>query len=366
MKNKINIFFECFPRYLWHIIDRLFVVGVKPKEVGGTCIIRIGGIGDMILAIPLISGLTNSGKITTLLCDDKNKSIHFILKKYVNNIFYYNKNKLKKNIFYRFKTLRKLRYCGFDEVIQAGISRQQGGADVLAWACSANKTVGFKPREWNNCELALSDKWFDQLVDGNYNLSHELDRMEKLAINSGCNPGEFIEKVGNKKENFFVVCIGASTPIREWGANKFIESANFLRLKTGFTPIFVGEEKDLDKSLVINFSHINLIGKTSFYDLYNTIGRSQFIVTNDSAPMHIGVLLNVPTIAIVSGGEYNSYCNYPKRYKNIKVITGKDMSCYNCGWNCIYGKSDNTPFPCLSSVSVHDFISEAAEWLKIN
>ena len=363
---KIINFMECAPRFLWHIIDYSFVLGLKQKKHSGSCVIRIGGIGDMILSIPLLSGLSSSGRETTIVCEDKNKCIEFILKKHVSNIIYYNKKKFKGSPSYRRRLLRSLRLKGFDEVIQSGISRQQGGADVLLWACNANKSFGFNPRKWNKCEISISNKWFHTLVDGHYNEIHEIERMEMLAKTVGCNPGEHLTKNKSNNNGKFIVCVAASSPVREWGIDNFINLSRIVRKLTGFLPVFIGEKKDLSKiKCHIDFEHINLIGETSFFELYELISNSNFIITNDSGPMHIGVILNVPTIAIVSGGEYNSYCNYPEKYReNILTVSNNDKSCLNCGWNCIYKESDNYPFPCLSSISVDDVILAIKMWPK--
>ncbi|MHB1322209.1 MAG: glycosyltransferase family 9 protein [Acidithiobacillus ferrivorans] len=321
----------------------------------------------MILSIPLLSGLRSNEKKTTLVCDEKHKCIEFILNKYVDNIIYYNNKKLKHNMLYRLATIRKLKSEGFDEVIHSGISRQQGGADVLAWACSASKTIGFYPRPWNHCEIAISNKWFNKMIDGHHKDIHEIERMEIMAKFFGCKPGEYRAQNTSQTDNIFIVCIGTSSPVREWGIDKFIGTAEKLKNTTGFMPVFVGEKKDLKNFPIhLEYSHINLIGKTTFDELYNLIAKSKFIITNDSSPMHIGVLLNVPTIAIVSGGEYNSYCNYPEKYTdNLLIISSNDKSCYNCGWNCVYKKPDNTPFQCLSKISIEDAISSIITWQKI-
>lgn len=362
MKNYI----KCFPRMLWHFVDYFFLIGATSEKKGGICVIRVGGIGDMILSIPLLSGLRSKEKKITLVCDEKHKCIEFILSTHVDRILYYNNNKLKHKMLYRRSIIRKLKEEGFDEVIHSGISRQQGGADVLAWACSASYTIGFHPRPWNSCEIAISNKWFNQLIDGHYRDIHELKRMEIMAKFLGCNPGEYREQNTSQNDNTFVVCIGTSTPVREWGVDKFIEVAARLKTMTGLMPVFVGENKDLKNFPThLEYSHINLIGKTTFYELYNLIAKSKFIITNDSSPMHIGVLLDVPTIAITSGGEYNSYCDYPEKHaKNLLIVSSNDKSCYNCVWSCIYKKPDNTPFPCLSSVSVENAISLIVSWTK--
>ncbi len=365
-KSKLNIL-KCTPRYLWHAIDYLLLSWSKKVNNGGTAIIRIGGIGDVMLSIKLLSGLKSSDKKITIICDDRFSFMHFILKEYSDNIFYYNSKKFRLNIIYRAIILRRLYSYGFDEVIQAGISRKQGGADVQAWACQSRKTVGFYPRPWNTCEISISNKWFTKLIDGQFNIKHELDRMDLIAKETGNNIGYYRSNKTQLREDIFSVFIGASSPVREWDIRNFIEVAEQLHGKTMLTPVFIGEDKDIKEGLSkIKYKFIDMVGKTSFEDMCNIIAKSKFIITNESGPMHVGVYFDIPTIAIVSGGEYNSYCKYPEPYnEKILALSMMDSSCFNCGWNCIYKKNDGKPFPCLSGTTA-SYVTEAAmNWQPI-
>ncbi|MBU2788060.1 glycosyltransferase family 9 protein [Acidithiobacillus sp. VAN18-1] len=366
MKHKLSI--TCSPRFFWHLIDRMLTWKSKNLGGGGVAIIRIGGIGDTLLTIPLLLGLKSTKNKITLICSDRNLCIDFILRKYADEIIYYNNKRMKIDLKYRMNMLRSLRSKGYETVIQSGISRQQGGADVIAWACSAKKTIGFYPRKWNRCEIELSNKWFSHLIDGKYGEMHEIQRMDIIAQSLGCMASEFQLPHSNQTENIFVVCVDTSSSVREWSIDNFIDLAIRLEKETKLIPVFVGENESKSKKLSsFSFPHKNLIGKTTFEELHDIISRSKFIITNDSAPMHLGIYLNIPTVAIVSGGEYNSYINYPNKHANNYLpITTKDRLCFNCGWNCIYKKNDGNNFPCLSSITVDDVFSCAVNFKPIN
>ncbi len=367
LKKQIIDKLKCSPRTLWHIVDYFLLIGQKSGKNGGTAVIRIGGFGDIIIATKLLSGLSLSGRKTTLICDERFSHAHFLLSNHVDDIFYYNGRKFRKNIPYRASILRKLRGCGFDETIQAGISRQQGEADVMIWACGAKRSVGFIPRDWNSCESLISNRWFTNLIDGRFGKIHELDRMDLLCKELESSLGEYGTKQNQKKEDIFVVFVNSSTPVRDWGIEKFINVAGRIKEETGLIPVFVGDNKEIkNKFPKPEYEHINLLCKTDFTEMCRLISKARLIITNESAPMHLGVYYKVPTISIISGGEYNSYCKYPEPYnKYVLPVSVMDGSCFNCGWECFYKKKDNRPFPCLSETTDDYVIKEALEWKQI-
>ncbi|MGC9193705.1 MAG: glycosyltransferase family 9 protein [Thermoplasmata archaeon] len=356
---------KCFPRSVWHTVDKLLVIGAHEKTNGGTAVVRIGGIGDMILSIPLLCNIKVTNGPVTLICSSKHRYMEEIFPYCADYFIFYDDSKFRKNIFYRRKFLRNIAEKGFYQIIQSGISRQQGGADVICWAARAKKTVGFYQRPWHTCEKNISNSWFDTLIDGKYGQKHELDRLSML--DSSCPDYELCLTALQAKKyavdainGYAVISVGASTSVREWDIGNFIEVAREIQ-KIGLLPVFVGTEKDkvgLDKYHV-DFNHKNLVGKLTTKEYVELLKNSEIIICNESSPMHIGVIFGRYTIAIVSGGEFNNYCNYPKHLsKNLLVIHAQDTHCFNCGWRCIYKNNDDKPFPCLEKIDSHRVIKE--------
>lgn len=364
--NKI----KCFPRRIWHTVDKILIIGAHKTTHGGTAIVRIGGIGDMILSIPLLHDIKVANGPVTLICSSEHKYMEEIFPYCADYFIFYDDNKFRKNIFYRRKILRCVADQGFHQIIQSGISRQQGGADVICWAARAKKTIGFYPRPWHTCEKNISNSWFDTLIDGEYGQKHELDRLSVLA--SPChNYGTYMTASQEKKDaitrsGYAVISVGASTSVREWDIVNFIEVAKEIQ-KIGLLPVFVGTEKDkarLDKCH-IDFNHKNLVGNLTTKEYIELLKNSDLIVCNESSPMHIGAFFGRYTIAIVSGGEFNNYCKYPKNASNkLLVIHAQDTHCFNCGWRCCYKNSDDKPFPCLENIDSRRAIKEIFSFIN--
>lgn len=364
---------KCLPRVVWHLFERLFIfiisyqIGVEKDE--GLAVVRIGGMGDMILSIPLLYELRKINLSITLICSTNHLYMKEMFNDCANNFIFYDEYKFRKNMLYRFRFLKKISSMGFSCVIHSGISRQQGGADVIAWSAKAKKTIAFKSRQWHSCEKLISDRWFDKLIDGQYGKLHELERMSILAGNA-LNYDEFMKNFNKnffekKYENYAVFNIGSSTSVREWGVGNFVDVARALHEKKGLLPIFIGTEKDEFKISCVNipFPHENLIGKLTVKEYILLLKNADIVICNESSPMHIGVMFNRPTVAIVSGGEFNNYCKYPDGVaKKLLVISSKDDSCFNCGWDCIYKKNDGKAFPCLDAIGSHEVLEKILSW----
>ena len=356
---------ECLPRRVWHLIDRVSLLGVKRENDGGVAVVRIGGLGDILLTFPLLFNLKISNKKVVLICDNSHINVDKLFYDVVDQFIFYDKEKFKKNIFYRIKFLRMLLSKGFEKIVQAGISRQQGGADVICWAAGASDTLGFRRQPWNTCE-GISDSWFNELIDGKYGNFHELQRMVML---SGVEPEDvpirFGEEIETKHhDGRIVISVSSSTRVREWGLDKFVVVARELHKQTGWVPVFIGTgEAALPWEDAPDFPYENKIGKLDFMEFVDTLKNAALIVCNESSPMHLGVFFRRPTVAIVSGGEFNNYCKYPEPFsKWLLVVHAQDQTCFNCGWSCRYKKNDGNPFPCLSQITPETLIDRIASW----
>jgi len=85
------------------------------------------------------------------------------------------------------------------------------------------------------------------------------------------------------------------------------------------------------EEIVNNVNFINLYGRTkNLSDLMNVLAHADTLICADSAPLHIGVGLNINIIAIF--GPTNEEKLVPKK-DNIKVITNKKIDCRPCLWH---------------------------------
>ena len=86
-----------------------------------------------------------------------------------------------------------------------------------------------------------------------------------------------------------------------------------------------------DKEVSGNANFINYFGKTkNLRDLMNIMSFADTLICADSAPLHIGVGLNLNVVAIF--GPTNEEKLVPKK-DNIKVIVNKKIDCRPCLWH---------------------------------
>jgi heptosyltransferase II len=73
---------------------------------------------------------------------------------------------------------------------------------------------------------------------------------------------------------------------------------------------------------------VNLAGKLSLDDLVDVLGRVDFLVTNDSGPMHIGAMLGTPLVAIF--GPEDPLLMGPCARPDLYRVVCKELSCRPC------------------------------------
>lgn len=362
--DNIVLCIKCLPRRIWHVIDFFSLLGVKSNISGEICIVRTGGIGDIILIVPLLRSL--KGKNIVLVLPKRHSILEFILKEYVDTLIYFDDIDFRKNITYRFSFLRKMRNMHFETLIHAGISRQQGDSDTVCWAISANKKIAYKAHEMLSCETKISDSWFTLLLEGQFKKLHEIARLSKVAgIYGQLSLYNFDKKRKKSAKNYVLVSIDASTSVREWGTCNFIDLARMISNKFDVDIIFYSVSVK-DQSLfdgVVDGGRFKYIFGTTLNVFLDYIEGADLLLCNDSGPMHLGVYSSVPTLVIASGGDFSSYCDYPDEFKDLLlVVSQEDKSCFNCSWDCYFKKIDSNPFPCLSRITPENAFKILCSW----
>lgn len=132
------------------------------------------------------------------------------------------------------------------------------------------------------------------------------------------------------KNNFIVVSPGAKSHIKRWTKEGFAVLCDELIEKFGLAIVMVGDDKDkniiseiaaLMKNKTIDFS-----SRLTLRQLGALIKCSKLLITNDSAPMHIGHALGIKVLAIFGPTD-------PKKYGPLgenDVAVRKELACSPC------------------------------------
>lgn len=139
----------------------------------------------------------------------------------------------------------------------------------------------------------------------------------------------------------------------------------FIHRETGLRAVLIGCRVDdpdclaLAEKLGPDLPVENLAGKTDLAGLFELIASARLLVTNESGPLHVGHNCATPTLSIVSGADFKSYCSRPDSAIS-RIVHAQDMSCFDCRWNCVHPIADkDAPRKCLADVGVDQAIAAA-------
>jgi lipopolysaccharide heptosyltransferase I len=127
-------------------------------------------------------------------------------------------------------------------------------------------------------------------------------------------------------KDYVVIVPGARWKTKIWPAEKFGELSSLLPLKS----VIVGDKNDKDVAdEIVSLSEgksISLTGKTTLRELIDVIRHAEFVISNDSGPMHIAAALGIPVFAIFGSTDPARTGPYGKGHTIIR----QDISCSPC------------------------------------
>ena len=203
--------------------------------------------------------------------------------------------------------------------------------------------------------------FYTHKVEGGRNI-HAVDRYLKVAAFLGCDtkdvrfplPSQPLSSFNHSltAEDYAVLIPGARWRTKIWPAEKFGELASRLPIKT----LIAGTKSEIGAAETIaslsKGKSVSLAGKTILKELVEIIRHAQFVVSNDSGPMHIAAALSIPVFALFGPTD-------PKRtgpYGEGHTIIRENVSCAPCfKKTCKDMKCMND----LSSETVYEIIRRA-------
>jgi len=233
---------------------------------------------------------------------------------------------------------RELRKEGFDISIDlSGLLR----SGLITWAAGARERVGFSDSDEG------SPFFYNRMIKGGDSI-HAIDRYLKLARFVDCDitrirypmaplPDDTPLLAGLPKE-FCVMTPSAGKKANRWPAERFGALAAQLPLPS----VIIGGPADREIAETVvqhgGGQAISVAGKTGLKELVTLIGRSRFMICNDTGPMHIAAALGVPVFAIF--GPANPIRTGP--YGKIHTVINRELDCAPCyrwqpceHWRCM-------------------------------
>ena len=188
-----------------------------------------------------------------------------------------------------------------------------------------------------------------------------IDNLEELPfIHITKEDEDHVEKLikeSNILDPIVVVNPGAKSHLKRWTIDGFAQVADMLIAECKANMVFVGLEEDeaIAKDVIAKMKHKphNLVNKTSLRELAGLLKRSRLLITNDSAPLHLGCAVGVKVVALFGPTD-------PAKYGPIgefDVVIKEKLSCAPCEMaECIRN------YECMRLISA-DAVFEAAKMM---
>jgi ADP-heptose:LPS heptosyltransferase len=173
----------------------------------------------------------------------------------------------------------------------------------------------------------------------------------------------FLDSCGISKEDKLVALHpGASCPSKLWPAENFAYVGDKLTELFKVKIIIVCSSKDEEMGNrvieLMRYNPTSACGKTTVSELASLLKRCSLLISNDSGPVHIGVAVETPVIAIFGRNERGLS---PRRWRPVgkrDIVLHKEVGCKFClAHNC------HLSFKCLKAITPEEVIEAAKKIL---
>ncbi len=356
---------------LEQMVQKTLEVYQEVRKKKKLLVIKLGAMGDLVLIVPSLRMIRSRFPDTsiTLLVDKKLAPLLGNCP-YLDDVILVDRKKLS-NLFYLFKTARRIRQEGFDLSVDLHNNKW---THLLAYLGGVVQRFGFARGRWGGL-LNRPDKTFEV---GDSPVRHQFRILSKLGIQEFddtlelwptpeglakarqtmaiLNPQEKTRLIG------FVMGSSPNWPSKRWPAAHFQELGKRLLEKYDARIVLIGsrDEAPLGEA----FHHfgegkvLDIIGKTGLEDLPAVFKQLHLVVTGDTAPLHVAAAMNVPTLALFGPTDARRHLPPGKKV----VVLSHHLACQPC-YEGVCKEKD--PRACLTHISVDEVFENCQRLLSV-
>lgn len=334
-------------------------------------IVQTAFLGDVILTLPMLQSIKKNFPDSSIdfLCIPGTAGV---LKNnpYLSEVVMYDKRNSGIKGFA--KLVRKLKSKKYDFLISPHRSYR---TSVISYLSSAGQTISFQNSSLNFLYDVITN--YDGSVHEikrNLNLLKAIGIEENEIVRPELFPGEgdkekaesfFKGKNISSQDKIIAIAPGSVWFTKRFPAEKFVKVCDLLNddlhkiiLIGGHADRFVSEfilKNSLNKNI------IDATGNFSILESAELIRRSDLLITNDSAPLHIANAVGTKVIAIF-GATIPQFGFYPFGKDDV-IIETSGLNCRPCS---IHGgnKCPINTFVCMKSISEEKIILEVSRMLR--
>ena len=159
---------------------------------------------------------------------------------------------------------------------------------------------------------------------------------------------------------FVVVSPGAKSHVKRWPLKNFVKLCDTIKNSLDHEVILIGDESDrVVMQRILSYMQtepISLLEKTNIRQLAYLIKKSKLLITNDSAPLHVGSAVGVPILAFFGPTDERKYGPLTK---NKSKVLRRNIECSPCEVpQCI---NLGNKYECLKTISVDEVLEAIKE-----
>lgn len=359
--------------YPLDLLARFWPVFGKPR---GVLVVRIDGIGDMVLFHPAFAHYAQvlsvaPSEITILGC----RSWAALAPKFFPGIRFHaiDEHAYDRSPLYRLKVSLWLRRQNFAIATLDSFMRKPLVADNLIYVSGAPTRIVAKPYLSPKTQRLFD--WYlarcQSVIDTGPHPTHEIPRhftfVSALAGRSIAPEPPRLpwrENIPAVKRPYAIINFGANEPGRRWAFENFLAVASDLK-KRGLTVVFVGGPAEAAyKNRLGGEGFVDLIGATTLDELLDLLRHAALVITNETGPAHLAIGLGAPTVTILGGGQFGGWMPFPPEAAPPQQrVVYRRMPCYGCLWNCTQPHRRGEAYPCVAVVEIAEALSAARDLL---
>lgn len=330
--------------------------------------IQTAFLGDAILSLPALEKLKTKfpNSFLSVLCIPATEEV-FSNSPFVDETIVLDKRKKHNSVFALFKFTKEIKNKNFDKIYSAHRSFR---TSLLVLLSEVRETFGFSNSSFNFVykTLVYYNKEHHE-VRRNLELVSCPDKIEEWRIlpkarmnqNVKTRITEILIDFNDKKK--IAVAPGSIWFTKRYPAEKYIKILEKL-VKMDYQIFLLGSksDKDLCESIKNNQNNVvNFAGEFSFIETVEFLTNCDLLVSNDSAPTHMGMCADIPVLTI--------YCStipdfgfYPYN-KSSDYISLNSLDCKPCG---IHGHKECPlgHFKCANELSEELILDKIMEMLS--
>lgn len=275
-------------------------------------VVQIGRYGDLILTTPLLVAIKRLYPASELhvLCSQRNKQLQKSIAG-VDKFYVYEKSLLTLPVL-----LTKLRLHKYDLYIDPK-DEYSTESKWLATIISAKKTIGFNKPGTHvfdidaYAHLTNATSPPKQVAMRYVEALHTLNNTSKqvtFGLQSSQDSVEYVDEFLKRvlPNNMAVINVSAGQPNRYWEIDKWVAITKHLS-ESHFEVILTSTptDKQIVEKVYQENPKLHIFTPRDIHDVVALIQKAAFVITPDSAPLHIASAWNTPVIALFSTVQWN-------------------------------------------------------------